>query len=81
MDVVFSVCIVMRGAVGARVWEVSVFRHADVVSRVHPVAVLNSAFCLTQFVDAGQGLKRYIFLCISPTRPPKGVSKVWVDQT
>ena len=22
MDVVFSVCIVMRGAVGARVWEV-----------------------------------------------------------
>ena len=31
MDVVFSVCIVRRGAVGARVWEVSVFRHADVV--------------------------------------------------
>ena len=28
MDVVFSVCIVTRGAVGARVW---VFRHADVV--------------------------------------------------
>ena len=22
MDIVFSVCIVMRGAVGARVWEV-----------------------------------------------------------
>ena len=22
MDVVFSVCIVMRGAIGARVWEV-----------------------------------------------------------
>ena len=25
MDVVFSVCIVRRGAVGARVWEVGVF--------------------------------------------------------
>ena len=31
MDVVFSVCIVMRGAVGAGIWEVRVFRHADVV--------------------------------------------------
>ena len=31
MDVVFSVCIVRRGAVGARVWEVGVFRHANVV--------------------------------------------------
>ena len=31
MDVVFSVCIEKRGAVGARVWEVGVFRHADVV--------------------------------------------------
>ena len=31
MDVVFSVCIVRRGAVGARVWEVCVFRHANVV--------------------------------------------------
>ena len=30
MDVEFSVCIVMRGAAGARVWEVCVFRHADV---------------------------------------------------
>ena len=30
MDVVFSVCIVTRGAVGARVWEVLVFPHADV---------------------------------------------------
>ena len=32
MDVVFYVYIVRRGAVGARVWGVSVFRHADVVS-------------------------------------------------
>ena len=31
MDVVFSVSIVKCGAVGARVWEVSVFRHAYVV--------------------------------------------------
>ena len=31
MDVVFAVCIVKRGAVGARVWEVRVFRLADVV--------------------------------------------------
>ena len=31
IDVVFSVCIMTRGAVGARVWEVGVFRHADVV--------------------------------------------------
>ena len=30
MDVVFFVGIVTRGAVGARVWEVCVFRHADV---------------------------------------------------
>ena len=27
----FFVCIVTRGAVGARVWEVWVFRHTDVV--------------------------------------------------
>ena len=31
MDVVLFVCILTCGAVGARVWEVSVFRHADVV--------------------------------------------------
>ena len=31
MDVVFSVCIVRCAAVGAPVWEVRVFRHADVV--------------------------------------------------
>ena len=31
MDVVFSVCIVRHRAVGARIWEVGVFRHADVV--------------------------------------------------
>ena len=31
MDDVFYVCNVTRGDVGARVWEVSVFRHAYVV--------------------------------------------------
>ena len=31
MDVVFSVCIVRRGAVGDCVWEVEVFLHAGVV--------------------------------------------------
>ena len=31
MDVVFSVCIVTRGVIGDRVWEVLVFRHSDVV--------------------------------------------------
>ena len=49
MDVVFSVCIVTRGAVGSRVWVVLVFRHADVVCVycVHHVAVFNAAFCMT----------------------------------
>ena len=46
MDVVFSVCIVTRGAVGARVCDVCVFRHADVVC-VHPMEVLNATFCMT----------------------------------
>ena len=31
MDIVIYVCILMRGAVDARVWEVLVFRHAYVV--------------------------------------------------
>ena len=45
MDVVFSVCIVRRGAVGARVWGVCVSscRCCMFVSCVHPVAVLNAA--------------------------------------
>ena len=51
MDVVFSVCIVRRGAVGARVWGSSVSasscRCCMFVSCVHPVAVLNAAFCMT----------------------------------
>ena len=31
MDVVFSVFIVRHGAIGDRVWEVCLFRHANVV--------------------------------------------------
>ena len=31
MDVVFSVCIVRPGAVGAHTWEMCVFRHAGVI--------------------------------------------------
>ena len=31
LDVVFYVCIVTRGAASARVWEVGVFRHANVI--------------------------------------------------
>ena len=38
MDVVFSVCIVTRGAVGDRI---------RVSSCVHPVAVLTAEFCMT----------------------------------
>ena len=40
----FSVCIVTRGAVGARV---SSCRCSMFVSCVHPVAVINVAFCTT----------------------------------
>ena len=51
MDVVFFVCIVTRGAVGARVWEVGVSscRCCMFVSCVHPVAVLNAIFYLLAF--------------------------------
>ena len=44
MDVVFSVCIVMRGAVGV---SVSSCRSCMIISCVHPVEVLNAAFCMT----------------------------------
>ena len=47
MDVLFSVCIVRRGAVGDRVWSVSVSLCCMFVSCVHPVAVLNAVFCMT----------------------------------
>ena len=59
MDVVFSVCIVRRGAVGARVWDVCVFRHADVCFLC---ASCGSSQCCVlhdlQFVNPGRGCKR-----------------------
>ena len=54
MDVVFSVCIVTPGAVGARVWEVWVFRHAYGVCVCLVCILLNDL----QFVNAGRGCKR-----------------------
>ena len=63
MDVAFSVLIVRRGAVGARVWEVIVcLRAYDVlcVMCVHPVDVLNTAVCMTysvfMLVEDGRGI-------------------------
>ena len=44
MDVVFSLCIVRRGAVGARVSSCICYMF---MTCVHPVAVLNAAFCMT----------------------------------
>ena len=58
MDVVFSVCIVRRETVGARVWGVGVFRHADVCL----CATCGSSQCCIlhdlQFVNAGRGCNR-----------------------
>ena len=49
MDVVFSVCNVTRGAVGARVWkyQCSSCRCCMFVFCVYPVTVLNAAYCMT----------------------------------
>ena len=50
MDVVFSVCILTRGAVGASVlgsMSVSSCRCCMFVSCVHPIAVFNATFCIT----------------------------------
>ena len=49
MDGVCSVCIVRRGAVYARVWDVCVLscRCCMFVSCVHPVSGINAAFCMT----------------------------------
>ena len=47
MDVVFSVCIVRRGAVGAVYGECECFVMQMLYVCVHPVAVLNAAFCMT----------------------------------
>ena len=58
MDVVLSVCIVMRSAVGACVWELCVFLLADVVCLC---LVCSSQCCILhglQFVNAGRGCTR-----------------------
>ena len=48
MDVVFSVCIVRRGACSCMgSVSVSSCRCCMFVSCVHPMAVLNAAFCMT----------------------------------
>ena len=60
MDVVFSVCIVRRGAVGARIWEVLVFRMQMYVCVL--CASCDSYQCWVlhdfQFVNAGRGCNR-----------------------
>ena len=50
LDVRFFVCIVICGAVGTHVGSMSVSscRCCMFVSCVHPVAVLNTAFCMTR---------------------------------
>ena len=47
IDVVFSVCIVTRGAVGCLCMSVSSCICCIFVSCVNPVAVINAAFCMT----------------------------------
>ena len=57
MDVVFSICIVTRGAVGARMTLLSC--RCIFVYCVHPVAVLNAVFCMAcSYISAGRGCKR-----------------------
>ena len=67
IDVVVSSCVVRRGAVGARVWEVLVLRHADCI--MLDVCVLcascgSSQCCVLNdlyLVNAGRGCKRRLF--------------------
>ena len=56
---VFFVCIVGCGAVDARIWEVGVFRHVDVVY-LCLVCILCQFSILhdLQFVNVGRGCKR-----------------------
>ena len=62
MDVVFSVCIVRRGAVGARVWGVwSVFVMQMLYVCVLCTSCGSSQCCVLhdlQFVNAGRGCNR-----------------------
>ena len=57
MDVVFSVCIVTRGAVGARIWEVMQRLYVCVFC----ASCVRSQCCILhdlQFVNADRGCKR-----------------------
>ena len=45
MDVVFSVCIVRRGSVSARIWEVEMFRLADFLNLC--LMCILCQFCMT----------------------------------
>ena len=61
MDVVFSVCIVRRGAVGARVWECECFVMQMLYVCVLCVSCGSSQCCVLhdlQFVNAGRGCNR-----------------------
>ena len=58
MDVVFSVCIVRRGAVGARVWGVECFVMQMLYVCVLCASCGSSQCCVLhdlQFVNAGRG--------------------------
>ena len=60
MDVVFSVCIVTRGDVGARVWEVECFVMHMLYVCVLCASCGSSQCCILhdfQFVNAGRGWK------------------------
>ena len=61
MDVVFSVCIVRRGAVGARVWEVVSVSSCRCCYVCVLCASCGSSQCCVlhdlQFVNAGRGLQ------------------------
>ena len=61
MDVVFSVCIVRRGAVGARVWECECFVMQMLYVCVLCASCGSSQCCVLhvlQFVNAGRGCNR-----------------------
>ena len=65
MDVVFCVCILRRGAVGASVWEVSVFFVMQMLYVCVLCASWGSSQCCVlhdlQFVNAGRGCKRRLY--------------------
>ena len=78
MDVVFFVCIVMRGAVGAHVWEVWVFRHAYVVRGIRWVGgVCEICMCLARGGVGGEWI-RIGFVLYQSCRNRGSVGSVFV---